>query len=205
MTQLIIIGFGGHARVIEDCVASNNKYNIVGYMDMKDHRVNCDYLGTDKNLNEVKKIYPNASYVVGVGDMQLRRKLIAYYESENVVFATVIHSSAIVSPSASVERGTVIFPQAVVNAGAMIGAHCILNTGAIVEHDNQLESNVHMAPRAAAGGHVSIGHDTMIGLGASIINNISIGSNCVIGSGSVVTKNITKGSIVYGVPAKLRR
>ncbi len=52
-------------------------------------------------------------------------------------------------------------------------------------------------------GDVIIGERTMIGAGSIILPGIHIGNNVQVGANSVVTKDIPDGSIVAGVPAKI--
>ncbi|WP_062210322.1 gamma carbonic anhydrase family protein [Aureimonas sp. AU12] len=53
----------------------------------------------------------------------------------------------------------------------------------------------------------SIGDNTLIGMGATILNGARIGRDCLIGAGALVTegKAIPDGSLVVGVPAKIVR
>lgn len=68
------------------------------------------------------------------------------------------------------------------------------------------------------GNNVTIGHgavihgcrindNTLIGMGAIILNGARIGENCVIGAGALVTQNmiIPDNSLVIGCPAKIMR
>ena len=53
----------------------------------------------------------------------------------------------------------------------------------------------------------SIGDNTLIGMGATILNGAKIGGNCLIGAGALITegKVIPDGSLVMGVPGKVVR
>ena len=68
------------------------------------------------------------------------------------------------------------------------------------------------------GDHVTIGHgaivhgckigdNTMIGMGAILMNGCKIGKNCIIGAGALVTQNveIPDNSLVVGNPGKVKR
>ena len=52
----------------------------------------------------------------------------------------------------------------------------------------------------------TIGDETLIGMGAIILNGAVIGSHCVVGAGALVTQNtvIPDGSLVYGSPARVK-
>lgn len=53
----------------------------------------------------------------------------------------------------------------------------------------------------------TIGDQSLIGMGAVILDGAQIGNDCIIGAGSLVTKNtvIPDGSLVLGSPAKIKR
>lgn len=53
----------------------------------------------------------------------------------------------------------------------------------------------------------TIGENSLIGMGATVMNGARIGANCVIGAGTLVPegKEIPDGSLVVGVPARVIR
>lgn len=53
----------------------------------------------------------------------------------------------------------------------------------------------------------SIGDNTLVGMGAIILNGAKIGKNCLIGAGALVPQGmeIPNGSMAFGSPAKIRR
>jgi carbonic anhydrase/acetyltransferase-like protein (isoleucine patch superfamily) len=53
----------------------------------------------------------------------------------------------------------------------------------------------------------TVGDNTLVGMGATILNGAVIGRDCLIGAGALVTegKHIPDGSLVVGMPAKVVR
>lgn len=53
----------------------------------------------------------------------------------------------------------------------------------------------------------TIGQNSLIGMGATVLNGAKIGDNCLIGAGALITegKEIPDGSLVMGVPGKVVR
>jgi len=137
--------------------------------------------------------------IIAVGDLAARRALIDALPGP---FATVVHPSAIVSPSAELGAGAFVGPLAVVHARARVGAHAILNTSSVVEHDCALGTNVHVAPTAALGGNVRIGPDTLFGLGAKALPGTRVGARSIVGGGSVVVRAVGDDMVVVGAPAR---
>ncbi|MBB3994450.1 carbonic anhydrase/acetyltransferase-like protein (isoleucine patch superfamily) [Sulfitobacter undariae] len=53
----------------------------------------------------------------------------------------------------------------------------------------------------------TIGENSLVGMGATILNGAKIGKNCLIGAGALITENkvIPDGSLVMGAPGKVVR
>ena len=53
----------------------------------------------------------------------------------------------------------------------------------------------------------TIGDNSLIGMGATVLNGAKIGRNCLIGAGALITENkvIPDGSLVMGAPGKVVR
>ena len=53
----------------------------------------------------------------------------------------------------------------------------------------------------------TIGDNTLVGMGAIILNHVAIGRNCIIGAGALVTEGtvIPDNSVVIGQPGRVRR
>lgn len=198
MNKLIIVGAGGHGKVIADSALRS------GYTDIRfiDDRASGDcmgfpIIGTSANLEALND--GRTDFVLGIGNNLIRKKLAEAYA---VNWVTIIHPSAQIAVNVSIGKGTVIMANAVINACAAVGEHCIINTGAIVEHDNRIDDYVHISPGAKLAGTVQIGTLTHIGIGATVSNNITICDNCTVGAGAVVIRNIQQSGTYVGIPAR---
>jgi sugar O-acyltransferase (sialic acid O-acetyltransferase NeuD family) len=197
--NIIIIGAGGHAKVIADIVIKSGD-SLLGFLDdgsPAGHRVfQYPVLG---KIGDAGRFAGRARFILGIGDNAVRKRLC---EENALPWHTAVHPAAVIAGDVCVGEGTVVMAGAVINPSARIGRHCIINSGAIVEHDNDLGDYVHFSPRAAAGGTVTVGTLTHIGIGAAIRNNISIAAHCVVGAGAVVVKDIVEPGVYAGVPAR---
>lgn len=195
--NVIIFGAGGHGNVIADIVALSGDI-LLGYLDDKDlsQLPNSNYLG---NLDTVSLYTGKASFIVGIGDNQTRKKIM---EKLNVAWYTAIHPSAVIGSDVTIGEGSAVFANAVINTRSRLGRGVIVNTAATVDHDSILGDYTHISPGVHLGGTVSIGPETWIGIGASVINNVAICEKCIIGAGAVVIQNINKSGVYIGVPAK---
>ncbi len=198
MNRLIIVGAGGHGKVIADS-AIKNGYTDIGFVD-DNATGECMGFPVTGTCTDIEKFDDgNTDFVIGIGN-NATRKMIA--EKYNVNWITLVHPSAQIAVNVSIGKGTVVMAGAVINACATVGEHCIINSSAIVEHDNMLEDYVHISPGVKLGGTVIIGEQTHIGIGATVSNNVSICRDCLIGAGAVVVKNIKDIGTYAGTPAR---
>ena len=198
MNRLIIIGAGGHGKVIAD-IALKLGYSDVSYIDDNavGEVIGFPIIGTSEDIERLNDGVTD--FVIGVGNNAVR-KMIA--EKYNVNWVSLVHPSAQIAFNAKIGRGTVVMANAAVNVCAMVGEHCIINTCAIVEHDNVIGNYAHISPNVALGGTVRVGSLTHIGIGATVKNNTEICSDCIIGAGAVVVKNINESGTYVGVPIR---
>lgn len=199
MHNLIIIGAGGHAKVISD-IAKENNYNLLGFLDDNESLTELSGLTRLGKIADCENFSDKAEFVIAIGNNAVRKRIAEEY---NLAFATLIHPCAVISPNATIGEGSVVMPLSVINANAKIGKHCIINTASVVEHDNDIGNFTHISPNATLCGSVTIGEMCHIGASATVINNITICDNCIIGAGAVVTKNINNLGTYVGVPAKV--
>ena len=67
--DIVIVGYGGHAKSIADAIESTKQYRIVGYTDFEDFQdSDYKYLGTDDILTDLFK--EDVRYaIIGLGNM----------------------------------------------------------------------------------------------------------------------------------------
>lgn len=199
----MIIGAGGHGKVIAD-IAACMGYKDIGFLDDTKEKSTClGYPVMDK-IDARKNYVNNTEFFVAIGNAEARKKILENLLNENLSIATLIHPRAVIANSVLIEKGTVVMAGAVINPNSRIGKGCIINTGATVDHDNYLEDYVHVSVGSHLAGNVYVGSETWIGAGAVVSNNINICAKCMIGAGTVVVKNISKSGTYIGVPAHLK-
>lgn len=201
--KVVVIGAGGHAKVISDIVIKSQD-ELLGFLDdnlEKGKKVisNYEVIGKTEDCLQLKNQDENIEFIIAIGNNKVRKEISDKYKLN---YYTAIHPSVQIGLDVTIEKGAQILANACINSSAKIGKHCIINTGAIIEHDNIIEDYVHISPNAALGGTVKIGENTHVGIGAVVKNNIGICSNCIIGAGAVVVKNIEDEGTYVGVPAK---
>lgn len=74
----------------------------------------------------------------------------------------------------------------------------------IMDNEHTFKKNTKIFDTPLKTSPVIIGEYTFIGAGVKILKGVKIGRNCVIGAGAVVTRDVFDGSIVTGIPARVR-
>ncbi len=205
MSSLLILGAGGHGKVVADTATATGQWKKVALLDDRHPSLKAvlgwPVLG---RMEDAKKFLPEYdSFCVAIGNNNLRTKLLQLYLDQGFSAPSLVHPTAYISPSASLGPGCVVFAQGVVNPGTQVGGGSIINTGASVDHDCTLGVGVHLCPGVRLAGEVSVGQQTTLGTGAAVIPQINIGSHVMVGAGSVVVTDIPDHSTAAGVPAKL--
>lgn len=197
--MVYLFGASGHGKVIKDILNANG-VKVEAFVDDNPDVKEC---GGRPVVHDAAGLSP---MIVSIGVNKVRKMIVERLRSGNpmIRFATAIHPSAVISPSAKIGEGSVVMAGAVVNADAVIGKHCIVNTGATIDHDCVVEDYCHVAPGAHVCGETQIGEGAWIGVGTSIIQCLNIGKNCMIGAGSVVVKDIPDNVTAFGCPAKVK-
>lgn len=205
MDKLLIVGAGGHGKVIADTAQLNPCWKEIAFLD--DNYPQINQVNQWKIINKIehapKLLNEYKNIIVGLGNNVLRMRVFNNLSSFGFNMVSVIHPSAYISSGAKIAEGTVVFANAVININAIVGRACIINSGAIVEHDCLLGDGVHISPGVNLAGGVKIGSNTWVGIGAKIIEQISVGNNTKIGAGAVVINNIGDHVTAVGVPAKV--
>ena len=136
--NLLIIGAGGHGKVVKEVAESLGKYTKIDYVDD-----NAEYVvGKITDLQSLRVEYEAA--FVGIGNNKLRKEILTKLQAYGYDIPVLIHPTAYVSKSAVIMPGTVVEPKAIVNANSVVKEGCIISVGAIVDHDVILEPCVHV-------------------------------------------------------------
>jgi acetyltransferase EpsM len=141
------------------------------------------------------------SAVCAIGTPE-RRGYIEQVAGLGIEFATVVHPSAVVSPSARLGAGCIVSPGVVVGAHSAVGAHVILNRGVLVGHHTRVGSYATLSPAANVAGCVEIGDAAYIGMGSIVIDRRTVGAGALVAAGAVVVRDVPDGTRVQGVPAR---
>ena len=167
MKKLVILGFGGYGRTIEDVVLSAQLFDEVVFLDdnARHKKVKGALADFSKFAGDDVWFYP------AFGNNNLRVEWMNMIVNSGAQVATIIHPQAYVSKNAVIEKGTAVLPQAVVNTGSIVRSGCIVNFGAVVAHDVVIEKGVHLCINCAVKANNRISPFAKVEAGQVIQNN----------------------------------
>jgi len=188
--SIYIYGASGHGLVVAD-IARACGYDDVIFVDDGENKY--------PTFEDIKRT-SGIPIAFGIGSNSIRAKLFQKVQNSGFEIVSLIHPSSVISPSATIGKGTVVMPHVVVNAKATIADGVILNTSCVLEHECIIDDFVHISPNVALAGDVKVGKYTHIGIGSNVIQGIIIEKNVIVGGGSMVIRNIEDNQKVVGIP-----
>lgn len=205
---IFILGAGGHAKVILECLRQNSDIEIGGFLEVDKKLIGTSLLGLPVFDQEIllKKYNVKSIFLVnGIGSVNisaLRSEQFKQLKKMNHDFYTITHPTSYYSDDVMIGEGSQLLARSTVLTGTKIGCNTIINTSASIDHDCMIGNHVHIAPGAVLSGGVVLEDNCHVGVGATLIQEIHVGKNSLIAAGAVVIENIPENSRVAGVPAK---
>jgi sugar O-acyltransferase (sialic acid O-acetyltransferase NeuD family) len=205
--DVLIVGAGGHARVLASLLAYT-QWSVRGVLDRAiptgEERVGGHAIvGTIEEANEwlargVRRV------VLASGSNRERAAWHARFTLAGFTVTGLRHPGAFVERTATVASDAVLCARALVAADAQVGSNVLLNSACIIEHECIIGDHAQVAPGAKLAGRVVVGMGAFIGLGACVKEKVRIGRGAVIGAGAVVLNDVPDHTVAVGVPARIR-
>lgn len=208
--RIIIVGGGGFGRElvahVGDCHRSGILPPLGGYLDdAGDVMAAFGHYGDVAWLGVLHDYQPQPGdlFTVAVGSPKTKRAVVAQLKERGARFATIIHPSAVTSPTASMGEGVIVGTHAGPGVDTRIGDFVTINSYSGIGHDAWIGDYTTISGHVDVTGGTRIGSDVFIGSNASVLPRVTVGDGASIGAGSMVYRSIKPGATVYAPPAKL--
>jgi len=211
MKSALILGTGGHSRVIISILSAFREIEIIGVVELGKYHIGEKILDIPvlDSVHQVLEDFHDRDQVniyLAIGDNELRRVWFHKMKELGFTLPNLVSGEALVDRHAMMGEGNIVCSRAFIGPGAVLGDNNLFNTASLIEHEVRVGSHCHFAPSSTVAGRSSIGDETFIGAGATIIDSIQIAGHTTIGAGAVVIKSIViPGATFVGVPAKSLR
>ena len=205
--DVVIVGGGGHGKVVLDILRAAGKDRPVGFLDADPVLAGKSIHGLPVlgQINLIHKLKSQrvAGAIVAIGDNLARHRYAQTLLQQGLELVNAVHPSAVISPSATVGQNVVVAAGSVIGPDTVISDSVIINTGALIDHECRIDRAVHVCPGAALAGRVQVGEFAFVGLGCRIIQCLIVGRQATVGAGAVVIEDVPELAAVVGVPARI--
>ena len=199
--EVVLLGAGGHARVVADAWCAAGGGPIAGVV-VEDGHGDAAWRPSGRSWRRgdswlIAQDPARFLLLLGVGLVPGRRarlELAARYLAAGFRFATVRHPAAILAEDAVLEEGAQVMAGAVLQTGVRVGPDAVVNTGAIVDHDCVIGAAAHIAPGAVLCGAARVGEAAFVGAGAVVLPATAIGAGALVPAGCVVRADVPAGA-----------
>ncbi|MGL4800925.1 MAG: hypothetical protein ACRC18_01550 [Cetobacterium sp.] len=170
MEKVIIIGAGGHGRVVIDVALCNPNLEVIGFLDDGNIEDILDVprLGKILDIENFKEF----KFHIAIGNNSLRKELTEKIKAENLI--TIIHSTTYICRDVEVGKGCFIGANTIINSKSKLENSVIINTGSIIEHDCILENYSYLSYGALLGSGVTIKEKVYIDMGEVVKRGLII-------------------------------
>ena len=205
--RVLILGAGGHGRVVLDSLLQARRHDVAGFLDNNSaiHGRRIDGLPVHGRVDDLERLSRKLGVegaIIAIGDNGVRRGLARMVDQTGLELVSSVHPSATLATTANIGRNVVVAAGVVVCAHCQIGNSVILNTGCIIDHQTVIGEGCHICPGVRIAGRVSVEPGAFIGIGATVVPKITIGCESIIGAGTVVIDDVPPMSTVVGGPAR---
>jgi sugar O-acyltransferase (sialic acid O-acetyltransferase NeuD family) len=200
---LLIFPYNGNAIEALDCLG--DEFRCMAFIDDTS-----DKHGTDRHGNlvmgrEALVHWPDAKVLAVPGSPASYLHRADAIRSLGVPverFAQVIHSTARISPLATIGRNVLIMAGVVVTSNATVEDNTCILPNTVVHHDVVIGEFSLIGSNVTLAGGVRVGPNCYIGSGSAVMNGVQIGERALIGLGSNVIRDVAADRTVAGNPAR---
>lgn len=155
--NLLILGAGQYGMVVRENAEAMGCFDKISFLDDVKKR------GVIGGLNDFASFVDKYAYAfVAIGNAELRLELYKKLEDTGYTVPVIVNSTAYVSPSAKLGKGTIVEAGAVINYGAVVSIGCIVSANAVINHNAFVGECCHVDCNATVSGEARVPQKTKV-------------------------------------------
>ena len=206
MHDIIIVGAGGFGREVNLWAKdsfSKDQYKIKGFLDdnpriLDNYDMDVGIIG-DLNSYEIKN---QDRFLFAIGEIDVKKNLVARLKKKGAKFLTLIHPTAIVANTAKIGQGVIVCPFCLVSDNVRLDDFVMMNAYSSCGHDARIGKYCILSSYTAIAGFAVLEDEVFLGTHAAVIPYKKVGYKSKISANSVVMRDVPSNKIVIGVPGK---
>jgi sugar O-acyltransferase (sialic acid O-acetyltransferase NeuD family) len=202
-SPLVILGAGGTSIDFCDAAIAGG-HEVLGLLDDDVRGPVCGFpvLGP---LDAWRDLPEHVRFFSGIGSTCSHRRRLVLIERLRIPehrYATIVHPTAVVSPSAVIGLGCGILALSAVGCRAVLAPHVEILQLCLIAHDCRLDAGAIVAGGANLAGGVHVGCCAYVGASATVRNELWLGAGSLLGMNATLTENLPVNAIYAGTPAR---
>lgn len=200
--RIFIFGGGGHAKTVISLLRTL-KWDIEGIVD--DHLPvgtmlsGVPVIGHADILPKLKEdgITSAVNTVGGIGNYSIRWAIFERLMDLGFDFPPLIHPTAFVEDSVTIEDGVQILAQCYVSSEGKIGFGTLINAGCILGHDDHIGRCVNLSSGTILAGCVTVEDFAQLGMGVVVNCGVTIGTRARVASNATIKSSVPADKRIY--------
>lgn len=191
MHNLLIIGAGGHGKVVAETAECEGKWGQIAFLDDRsDLKTVLSYkiIGNLADYENYRGLFQYA--FVAIGNNSVRLNWLDRLLNYGYKIPVIIHPNTYVSNSSIIDAGTIVLPGAVVNTSTKISRGCIININTCIDHDCEISEGVHIVSGAVVRSMSRIARLSYIGAGSCVKSGTCLGEGFILPDGKTADNNM---------------
>lgn len=201
MKKIIVFGLSGITKGLVENIQHNHVKANIDYIYMDPEFKDSDHYQGIPIINDLTPF--NGQYcVIPTFRHDLRKKWIRIADSLEMKPFDIIHNDSYVSKTVRFGKGCFIAQYTIIESNVITGDYFLAAYQNRIGHDSIIGDFCHVYVGANVGGFNKIGNNVSICSSSCTKENVSIGDNSIIGLGSTVFRDVPSNSTAIGNPAK---
>jgi sugar O-acyltransferase (sialic acid O-acetyltransferase NeuD family) len=206
MADLVIVGAGGFGREVYQWARAAfdpAQHRVKGFLsnrptDLEGFAVDAPLLGDPTTY----RVEPDDRFLFAIGKSEVKRRMIEGLKARGARFATLVHPTAVVAPTARIGEGVIVCPFCTVSDNVLLEDFAMLNFYASVGHDGRIGRYAILSPYATVNGFSVLGEEVFLGSHVTVTAGRTLGDGARVSANLAVHSDVPPRTLVYGPPTK---